>query len=666
MPDRSLPYVAFGRYILFRKLEERKLDEVWRAARIEGNGLGPTVALHRFTGGNRQAMRQAAAAARGIVGRIEGATIARGQVVEVAEGVVVLAHEYAGGRSLRAILDRAASAPHPIPVDQALAITERLAASAQTLQEIRLEGRRLVHGALIPQLVWMTEDGEVRVAGHQMSKGILAALDDAEIRAEIGSFFPPEVLAGGEPSPQSDVYAIGATLFLALTGRPAPDPGEPAALGRAIREAVLMFDEEPIPDEVRPILETSLAPDPGGRYGSADELHQALAKLVAGGRYAPTTFNLAFYLHTLLKREMEEEAEQRKEEERVDPAPYLERTRETPPRGGAVAVAAPAAAGSSLFAPSGAKGSRAALVAAALVLAAAVGAGAFWAIRQRPSPPESIVATPAPPVHTESIAAVIDTPVLTAVAEPDPEEVEPPAEGGTTTADEELRQKAFEEEVSRRLREEIARLQADYERQLAAARAKIARIEPLPPRPEPAAPPAETATVAAEPVSSAPSDSALDPDRLNRQRLDQIQRSSAEDERLTTTSSPPAPAADPPPAQRAVEQPAAPPPAPAVREGDLIDLSTLDQPPALVRIVLPEYPALARRQRFETTLIISALVDENGEVRDVRVLRGDARKLGFEEAAVRAVRASKFSTPMKDGVRVRTWIAFPVIFQLPR
>ena len=72
---------------------------------------------------------------------------------------------------------------------------------------------------------------------------------------------------------------------------------------------------------------------------------------------------------------------------------------------------------------------------------------------------------------------------------------------------------------------------------------------------------------------------------------------------------------------------------------------------------------MALRQRAEATILVTALVDENGNVADVKVLRGDKR-FGFEDSALRAVRNTKFSAPVKDGKRVKSWFAVPIIFKL--
>jgi protein TonB len=113
------------------------------------------------------------------------------------------------------------------------------------------------------------------------------------------------------------------------------------------------------------------------------------------------------------------------------------------------------------------------------------------------------------------------------------------------------------------------------------------------------------------------------------------------------------------------QQPAAPAPAPAqvVHEGDVIEVSDLDTQPTITRRVLPQYPIMALRQRVESTIFVTALISESGDVIDVKILRGDKR-FGFEDAALKAVRATKFSAAIKDGKRVKTWYPLPVKFGL--
>jgi TonB family protein len=670
MNDRS--YSLLGSYILFKQLEVNALSELWRAGRLEGGKVVEVVALRRFRGGDPRAMRSAAGEAKGLIGQIQGSAVVRGQKISSAEGHVLLEHEYSGGRSLRGILDRATggeNGPHPIPVDQAIAIAERLAASAEALQQVRVEESRLVHGAIVPQFVWVTEDGEVRLAGHLLAKGVLASLKDQEVRGEITPYIAPELRTSSVPTQAGDIYAIGAILFLTLTGEAPPVQKAETAL----EDARLMFDDEPIPADLMPILRRSLATDPAQRFGSITELHQAIQKLVAGGLYAPTTFNLAFYLHSLLKKEMEIEAGERKTEDAVDVAALVEQKRleekaAVEPRLAAEDSSAPRPAPISSPLSGGRspdeKRSRAPMIAAAILLLAAIGGGAFWLMRGKPSVPAAQAAS-ASPVEMAS-AAAIEAPIVTAVAEPtEAELLANPTETTSEAAavqDDAERRKAFEDEVNRRLREEVTRLQSDYERQIAAERAKIAGDRQPP---EAVPPPVRTKEQppAAPPAQAKVADARLDADTLNQQRLEQIETERGS-EPGTMEAAPVAGA----PTQTAAQPSVVPPPAgpPPVRQGDLIELSTLDQAPALVKSVPPSYPPMARKQRLEATVIISALISENGDVLEARVLRGDPRGIGFDEAALAAAKASKFSPPMKDGKRVRTWLAYPYRFQLPR
>ena len=76
----------------------------------------------------------------------------------------------------------------------------------------------------------------------------------------------------------------------------------------------------------------------------------------------------------------------------------------------------------------------------------------------------------------------------------------------------------------------------------------------------------------------------------------------------------------------------------------------------------PAYPPLAAQQHAEAIVILSTLISENGDVTDVKVLRGDPR-FGFNDSAVRAMRAVRFTPPIKDGKRVKTWRPQTITFK---
>src|SRR5581483_10627184 len=227
MPGKTRPYEQFGPFILFKKLESDALGDLFRAARIDDRHLGPLVALRRLTGGNREALVASAENAKTIVPLLAGTSFAKEQQIDVINGIPFVSHEYGGGRSLRHIIDRARGGtgitPNPIPLDQAILIAEKIALSLATTADLRHDGVRLSHGGLIPQFVWINDEGEIRVAGQQLGKGLIASLKDAKVSAAIGRYFAPELHSGSDPTQTSEVYSMGAVLFALITGNEPPD-----------------------------------------------------------------------------------------------------------------------------------------------------------------------------------------------------------------------------------------------------------------------------------------------------------------------------------------------------------------------------------------------------------------------------------------------------------
>ena len=80
----------------------------------------------------------------------------------------------------------------------------------------------------------------------------------------------------------------------------------------------------PVPDDIRAIIEKSLSLDAAPRYGSMGDMKQAISALATSGKYSATTFNLAFYVSNLLKKEFESESLDRDKESKVNVVPYAE------------------------------------------------------------------------------------------------------------------------------------------------------------------------------------------------------------------------------------------------------------------------------------------------------------------------------------------------------
>src|SRR5438552_54775 len=182
-----------------------------------------------------------------------------------------------------------------------------------------------------------------RLAGQQLGKAMIASLADPRFHAEFGRYFAPEYQTLGEPTKTSEVYSMGAILYLLVTGSEPPEATSTSAFANTIHAAKTAIGQS-IPDEIRTLLHKSLNIDPAVRFASIGDMKQAISALAHGGKYSATTFNLAFYLSNLLKKEMESETLDREKEAKVNVAAYAETA------GAAPAMPAPVAMPPAAFA----------------------------------------------------------------------------------------------------------------------------------------------------------------------------------------------------------------------------------------------------------------------------------------------------------------------------
>jgi protein TonB len=83
--------------------------------------------------------------------------------------------------------------------------------------------------------------------------------------------------------------------------------------------------------------------------------------------------------------------------------------------------------------------------------------------------------------------------------------------------------------------------------------------------------------------------------------------------------------------------------------------------PALIERVQPEYPELARRAKVQGVVILEAVVDREGRVQDVRLLRSIPL---LDRAAMDAVRHWRYSPLLVGGQRESFILTVTVNFSL--
>ena len=190
--------------------------------------------------------------------------------------------EYVEGESLAERIKRSAG---PLPLDEAVAIV------AQVLNALDFaHGNGIVHRDIKPSNILVTSDGVVKVADFGIARFENSDLTGAGDILGTPSYMAPEQLSGQAADYRSDLFAVGAVLFQALTGvKP--------FRGNNLFETLVKMETGGLEDirvlnpavspALKAVVEKSLAFDPAARYASAAEFSAALAAACGVARQAP-------------------------------------------------------------------------------------------------------------------------------------------------------------------------------------------------------------------------------------------------------------------------------------------------------------------------------------------------------------------------------------------
>src|SRR4249919_3620289 len=177
-----------------------------------------------------------------------------------ADGRRFLTMEYVDGEDLASLLRRIGR----IPQDKAIEIARQLCAGLAAAHE-----RGVLHRDLKPANIMIDGDGNVRIADFGLA---VAAGDMTASHAGTPQYMAPELLAGGQASVRTDIYALGLVLFELFTGR---RPYEAKTLndlvamqqsGRISTPSSVVRDLDPA---VERVILRCLESDPALRPGSA-------------------------------------------------------------------------------------------------------------------------------------------------------------------------------------------------------------------------------------------------------------------------------------------------------------------------------------------------------------------------------------------------------------
>lgn len=271
---------SIGRYVLHEALGSGAMGSVFRA---RDTHLERDVAIKLLAEGRacddamRRQFRQEALA----LSQLNHPAVATVFDFDTRDGVDYLVMECIGGPSLEDVVRQG-----PLPEGRLLAMARAL---AEGLAAAHAQG--VLHRDLKPANLRFTEDGRIKIVDFGLAQTIEAPPDlsgaAAEDRRGVSGTLPylaPEILRGEIADVRTDLYALGAVLYEAATGKRAFLHDTMVSLVYAI------LHEPPAPPRtlnprLSPALErlllTALAKDPAYRHRTAQELADDVARVQA-------------------------------------------------------------------------------------------------------------------------------------------------------------------------------------------------------------------------------------------------------------------------------------------------------------------------------------------------------------------------------------------------
>ncbi|MFP4217014.1 MAG: serine/threonine-protein kinase, partial [Phycisphaerae bacterium] len=257
--------VLAGRYPVCRRLGAGGMGEVWLAEDRELDGMPVAVkVLPPLLARNPRSVaalkREAALSLK-----LTHPNICRLYGFQSEGELKFLVMEYIDGQTLEDLLDQQDS--RTLRLEQLLPIARQI---AEALDYAHRLSPPVLHRDIKPGNIMVTSDGTAKLLDFGIARELKDSMTRVTGQQTTGTllYMPPEQFAGKDPTPASDVYALAATLYECLKGRP---PFHQGAIGHQL----LHMQPDPIasqPEHVNDALLGGLAKDPSQRPSSAGAL----------------------------------------------------------------------------------------------------------------------------------------------------------------------------------------------------------------------------------------------------------------------------------------------------------------------------------------------------------------------------------------------------------
>lgn len=282
--------LVLGPYVLLDAIGQGSMGQVYKATSKNDNATYAVKVLPRRSMWNvRLARRQVRS-----FGSFAHPAVVPFMDVGTAGGLHYLVWPLAEGQTLEALLQQQGR----LTPSQAALIGVQVAQGLAVCHQ-----NSIFHGLVKPSNIMLGSDGQARVLDFGI--GSLLAENDGEslvdtmstantLTSGLDCASPESIMEPTNRTPAGDQYSLGCTLYYSLTGRvPFPE-------GSAVEKMMAHQTQEPepiktfapdVPDGLIAVVARLMSKTPEGRYGSTDEVVEALEPYLgelAGAAAAPT------------------------------------------------------------------------------------------------------------------------------------------------------------------------------------------------------------------------------------------------------------------------------------------------------------------------------------------------------------------------------------------
>lgn len=192
---------------------------------------------------------------------------------------VFLVMQFIAGDDLAEII---AKQPGALPRKTVIAWADQL---LDALIYLHTRERQIVHRDIKPHNLKLTAEGKIALLDFGLARsdsGTSAVNTSSSVFGFTRRYSPPEQMQDQGTSPQSDIYALGATLYHLLTGVKPPDAlVRTAAIAKSEPDPLHTAKEvyAAVGPEISTMLLKAMELNPARRFADANEFRQALKRL---------------------------------------------------------------------------------------------------------------------------------------------------------------------------------------------------------------------------------------------------------------------------------------------------------------------------------------------------------------------------------------------------